>query len=195
MQNLSIISTNTKNLPRKNFGSKWNVCDTEDQFALSFTEEYNRKYNSVHSGSPKLNRILAREVPMSRFGIADLVTVSWDPYFKGFPFSDSQPPPRTTIRAFEFKLSNWRKGLMQAYRYSFFADASVLVLPSSKISVAKQFLGTFVRLNIGLWGFNEVTHSIYMLFTPRPRYPANKSHRDKVLENVIDMAKWSLKSS
>lgn len=56
--------------------------------------------------------------------------------------------------AFEAKLRNWKRALMQAYRYKWFADYSYVVLDESHSKVAIENLDTFKKLNIGLITLN-----------------------------------------
>jgi len=176
--------------PRANLGPPWTSHNPEERFAHSFAQAYNRKYVWVHSGAMKTLRLFAHEVPVNGFGIADLVTVSW----KAGVFASSgsrhvsldvlknlQP----TVRAFEVKLSNWRRGLMQAHRYRFFSDAAILVIPDSKLHLAEKYLSTFHNLNVGLWSYNEISEVISTVFTPRPRRPMQSHHREKAIERVL----------
>src|SRR4051794_14536710 len=67
----------------------------------------------------------AREIPANGYGIADFVVVSWNP--RHLPRRCSKITAEAfmsginpKVLAFEVKLSNWRKALMQAHRYRFF---------------------------------------------------------------------------
>ena len=55
------------------------------------------------------------------------------------------------LTSFELKLKDWRRGFMQAYHYSYFADRSILVVPAL---LAKQLvpgeLKRFPEARIGL---------------------------------------------
>jgi hypothetical protein len=186
---LSYIGTCTDSVPRMNLGARWTTADDEDQFAVAFTQAYDRKYPWLHSGTRKLNRIMVREVPVNGFGIPDLVTVSWDPSISALQRSHFEAELRPTVRAFEFKLSDWRKGLMQAHRYRFFSDVAMLVVPAAKLILIKPFLQTFRKINVGLWGFNEIKGSISMILTPRPRMPADRERREKVIGRLLDTAR------
>ena len=194
MSHVSYIGTCMDAVPRLNLGPRWTTANDEDRFADAFVEAYDGKYPWLHSGSPKLNRIMAREVPVNGFGIADLVSVSWDVETTAWPMEPLAAEVRPTVRAFEFKLSDWRKGLMQAHRYRFFADVAILVLPSSKLPVAEPFHPTFRALNVGLWGFNPISGAISMVLTPRPRMPADRGHRERAIARVLDTAKQALPS-
>jgi len=194
MSQVSYIGTCMEVVPRLNLGPRWTTSNDEDRFADAFVEAYDSKYPWLHSGTSKLNRIMAREVPVNGFGIADLVTISWRLSFAMWPVHSCGAEFRPTVRAFEFKLSSWRKGLMQAHRYRFFADVAILVLPSSKLPVAQPFHPTFRALNVGLWGFNPISGAISMVLTPRPRMPADREHRQRAIARVLDTAKQALPS-
>jgi hypothetical protein len=194
LSHLSYIGTYINSIPRMNLGPRWTTANNEELFVEAFADAYDNKYAWLHSGSPKLNRVMAREIPVNGFGIADLVTVSWEDLLSTCGNNSIMAEFRPTVRAFELKLSDWRKGLMQAHRYRFFADAAILVLPTNKLTVTEPFLDTFRTLNVGLWGFNTVTGGISIVFTPRPRIPANGGHRDKAITRVLGMAKQVLPS-
>lgn len=52
--------------------------------------------------------------------------------------------------AIEAKLKNWRRALMQAYRYKWFADYSYVVLDHAHINPALKNINMFEKYNIGL---------------------------------------------
>ncbi len=174
------------NLPAIKAGSA-----AESMFAAAFTESYWRNASRVHSGSSKTQMYFAREIPVSGLGIADLVSVAWNPE-KGLRFSfheDGAPEQsHSTVRAFELKLDNWKKGLMQAYRYKFFSDSSILVLPSEKLSPALKHIDAFFNLQVGLWGYNQDSGCIRSHFTPRPARPENEKYRVLALRRVFESA-------
>ncbi len=111
-----------------------------------------------------------REVPVYGNGIADLLVFSWSntlTSLESTPLDLEQLDP--TVRAFEFKLSDWRRGMMQAHRYKYFSHASILVLPKNKIKSVRPELNLFRKLRVGLWGFLPETGSITCFYTPRPK--------------------------
>ena len=77
------------------------------------------------------------------FGIPDLVAACFHP--KG---------TRMKLRsiAFEMKLSDWRRGLAQAFRYRSFAWECYLVIDQTRIGPALDHTEEFVRANVGLIG-------------------------------------------
>jgi hypothetical protein len=191
----NIIVSCLSNPPRANFGAPWSTSNGEDCFVGAFAQAYCRDYARLHSGSPKLIRIIAREVPVNGFGIADLVTLSWKEPTHESPRQNQEPEPQTTIRAFELKLFDWRRGLMQAHRYRYFADASILVIPSVRLPAACEYLDTFRNLNVGLWGFDDMTGCISLVFTPRPRRPFDVRHRERAISHMSDVARLTPLSS
>lgn len=183
----SMIGTCNFAQPRANFGPRWTVSNAEENLARSFARDYDSKYSLVHSGSPKMCRIFAHEVPVNGFGIADLVTVSWatsGPSFSPLQALCDEPHIQPTVRAFEMKLSDWRRGFMQAHRYRFFADVAILVIPADRLPAVSS-LDTFKSLHVGLWGYNESSKSITKVYTPRPKRPAGNGHREKAIARVF----------
>lgn len=172
--------------PRLNFGPRWTTNNAEEDFGRSFAVDYDSRYSSIHPGSSKMCRILAHEVPVNGFGIADLVTVSWNmraDCSQSIPTGD-ELQSQSTVRAFEFKLSDWRRGLMQAHRYRFFADAAILVLPTAKLPTVSN-LDTFKNIRVGLWIYDEAARKITKVYTPRPKSPARPDHREKAINRVL----------
>jgi hypothetical protein len=56
--------------------------------------------------------------------------------------------------AFEMKLSDWRRGLAQAFRYRAFARRVFLVLDQAHVEPALANSSRFVRANVGLIGLD-----------------------------------------
>lgn len=191
----NLILNCSTNLPRANLGAPWTTSNGEDCFVHAFAQTYWRDYSSLHRSSPKPIRIIAREVPVNGFGIADLVTVSWKETTNEPPRKNQISEPQATIRAFELKLFDWRRGLMQAHRYRYFADASILVIPSVRLPAACEYLDTFRNLNVGLWGFDDMTECISLIFTPRPRRPLDVRHRERAISHMSDAARLTPLSS
>jgi len=171
--------------PQENFSRGKVKQNHESKFAEQFAKAYQAKFLNIHAGTCNRNTLFIREVPVSGNGIADLLVLSW---------SDSRIPQKSplpdfeelnpTVRAFEFKLSDWRKGLMQAHRYKYFSHASILVLPNHKIKSIKSQLDIFRKLRIGLWGFKAETKSINRLYTPRPVNQQIPQYRQKAIRLV-----------
>ena len=63
--------------------------------------------------------------------------------------------PRLRSIAFEMKLSDWRRGLAQAFRYRSFACECYLVLDQTHIRPALDHTEHFVRANVGLIGIES----------------------------------------
>ena len=192
MKYIDSVVTCIESNPRDNLGPRWTGTNKESQFVKSFIESYNKQYSSMHSGSKKVNRIIAREVPMNGFGIADLVTVSWDSKISIDQNNIDVKIFNPTVRAFEFKLSDWRKGLMQAHRYRFFSDAAILVIPEQKLDLVSNYIDTFTKINVGLWGFDTNKGTITTIQTPRPRKPADIKYREIAVNQVLESTKLFL---
>lgn len=180
-----VVSTFMSSVPRDNFGARWTSSDGEDRFNRSFAEAYNTHHPSLHRRSNRTNRVVALEVPINGYGIADVVAISWQGPARTCPVSELPGCIAPTVRAFEGKLSNWRRGLMQAFRYRYFSDASILVMPLEKIALPAEHIASFRAINVGLWGFEESSGKIVPVFTPHPQFPSDTLHRAKAIQKVL----------
>src|SRR4030042_2444648 len=84
--------------PRRNFSDTRAGKRTESNFALSFARAF-------VSGTPHRPVLVARELSMNGYGIADLVCLT------------GIPQARQSLIAFEIKMSDWRRALSPVYRY------------------------------------------------------------------------------
>lgn len=168
--------------PQKNFSGGDRRPNPEAVFAEQFARSYCDRFLQIHSGTCKDKTLFMREVPVYGNGIADLLVFSWSHTLTqkvSTSLDLEQLDP--TVRAFEFKLSNWRRGMMQAHRYKYFSHASILVLPKNKIKSVKPELDLFRKLGVGLWGFTPKTGSITCFYTPRPKQQQIVKHAQKAI--------------
>lgn len=172
-----------RNLP----GRRLRSTTAETRFTLKFSRAYLSQHAAIHHRTDKLATACARQVPINGFGIADLVTVAWNQ-------TDSNSGPlsanefireaRPTVRAFEVKLNSWRRGMAQAHRYRYFANAAILVLPAEKCESAVPYLDTFRRIRVGLWGFDSGSNRIIVHYTPRPSAALAPKYQIRAVELV-----------
>jgi hypothetical protein len=156
-----------RNLPRALAGKR-----TESNFLRSFE----RAYFAAEVGAA----VAGREFALEGFGCADLVWLAWESRDTAEGFT-ALALKRVRITAVEGKVSDWRKGLQQAFRYRHFAHRALLVLPMRTAKVAAEFLQTFRRLRVGLWGFDPVTGHVKKWCTPRVTPPLNRRAGEKAL--------------
>ena len=130
-------------------------------------------------------------IEVNGYGIPDLVWVSWrkrPDRDEGMGLEvrrENAPPPRLRLTAFEMKLRDWRSGLVQAYRYSYFADRAVLVLPTPLAKQLAEDLSRFKNAGIGLWGFDAASGVITRLSTPRSSGRVNHDLKDKIANRFL----------
>lgn len=144
--------------------------EPEAEFADHFAAVYKSAFPKVHAKTTRRRTLFVRELPVSGSGIADLVVLNWSG--RNAPRDDEDvdlPRFSPTVRAFEVKLKNWRGGLMQAHRYSYFSHAAMLVVPITSLATIRNHLNLFKTLRVGLWGFDRGAERIAPLYTPRPR--------------------------
>ena len=174
--------------PRKNLPAKIAEINKERDFTLGFVRAYIPNIQSVHPKTRKTSVKYAREIPINGCGIADFVAIYSD---KTNGKSKSRLPQinSSIIRAFELKISDWRRAMMQAHRYKYFANSSIVVLHSDKLKNALKYLDTFKKINVGLWAFNPKTDKIITCYTPRPRIPLEPKYKPLALELVTKASK------
>jgi len=69
--------------------------------------------------------------------------------------------------AIEAKISNWKRGLYQAYRYKQYSDYSYLALLKEHINIPKNNIDLFVELNVGLISVDINNNLIETIYKPR----------------------------
>jgi hypothetical protein len=121
-----------------------------------------------------------RHFEMSGYGIADFVWMDLE-QGGGRKRGAAKEP---VLTAFEMKLKDWRQACSQAYRYSYFADRVVVVVPPETAERAEAHLHFFERMGIGLWSFEPKTQNIEMRFTPTATKARNPSAREKAVERI-----------
>ena len=165
--------------PRKNLPHSVSSKRTENNFALSFARSYIKSKKSK-------SFVAARELQMNGYGIPDLV----------FLFdlnSELSYPKKNVLVAFEVKVKDWRRAIPQAFRYKYFANASIVVLPLRSAKKAQEYIHTFKSLAIGLWTFDKKTDRLTKLYTPRYSNPINESVHQKA--SGILIKKFRLRQS
>jgi len=179
--------------PHRNLPNSKGSSGREDRFARRFAHAYAISFRQVHPGSTDNTLAIAREIPANGYGIADCVAVSWKPTVqseaglaKGDHFLSLA---KHTVRAFEAKLHDWRRALLQANRYRFFAHVPIVVLPAEKCRLAVANLDTFRLLKVGLWSFDPGTDRIFAHFTPRPSRPRDIRQASRALALVARASK------
>ncbi len=165
--------------PRRNLPASLARKRGESNFVSFFSKAY------IASIAP--DGFGGKEFALSGFGIADFVWIAWrnatNPD-EGSALSIEKLKTllnRQKLTAFEMKLSDWRKGLAQAYRYSYFADRSILVVPTAVVPLAKKEMPLFRDLGIGLWAFDIKSSKIIRHFTPPSSVPKNERIRHRAI--------------
>jgi hypothetical protein len=165
--------------PRKNLPPSISRKRAEANFLCSFERVF------VH-GHCQTKQITWRDFALQGYGIPDLITFAWNTQQTSVLSLEAlrQKLQRQQFTAFELKLHDWRKGLVQAYRYRYFCDCSIVVLPSGVAERASQHLELFASLDVGLWSFAPDTDVITKYFTPHQGTARNLEARNKAIESI-----------
>ena len=146
---------------RKNFGPSLSRKRGESNFMRAFERAYFARHRSIG--------MAAGEFSLSGFGVADLVWIGWRPDTLGHDFTAlalEKQLERRQLHAFEGKLKDWRRGLQQAFRYRYFADKAIVVMPHENATAALANLDSFQYLSVGLWTFEAKSGMVREHFTP-----------------------------
>lgn len=87
------------------------------------------------------------------------------------------------INAFEFKLKNWRRAVVQAFRYRGYCERSYVVMDHSFVNAPLRNIDTFKRYNIGLLSLDTSNH-LYIHYTPAVINPFSTSLRATALKQL-----------
>ncbi len=117
------------------------------------------------------------EGPKGLFGIPDVVIALFDKFENSLVDLESF--------AFELKLKNWRRALMQAYRYKAYIQFSYVILDHKHIKPAIQNIKLFEKSNIGLLSIDE-SEQIFTHFQPKSDTPYCNSLVKKFENKLIN---------
>jgi hypothetical protein len=89
-----------------------------------------------------------------------------------------------SLTAIEVKISDWRRGIQQAYRYKYYADLSVVVVPFENAAKALKSVNCFDLLGIGLWTYDSAKGIIQKHFSPLEHGALNQTKRRQALNRI-----------
>jgi hypothetical protein len=178
MQQQTIIKFNTYN-PRRNLPPSSGKKRGEANFLGTFVRTVcSTVFTSGYGG---------KQFSLSNYGIADFVWVKPDKNKK-----DSQNSlSNESIYAFETKLKDWRKAFQQAYRYSYFADVSCVVIPPEISRPALNNVNLFETCNVGLWLFDAKKLIVDQVFTPKEGVARNALARERAFNEINTQVNFS----
>lgn len=148
--------------PRRNLPPAIGRKRGESNYAAAFT----RAFVTDHAGKG----VGGRHFAVPGYGIADFLWAA-----------ASNSTGGLTLMAFEMKLKDWKKALGQAYRYSYFADHAVVVLPLESIGRARANMDVFRKMGIGLWSFDVASETIEAIHHSKISKPRNGSAKEKAV--------------
>lgn len=140
-------------IPRQNFPAKFTTHSHEDHFVDAFSQLYlsRQKRRGIHG----------KEFALEGFGIADFIHVQLK------KTTGENTGKIGSITAFEMKLKDWKRAVSQAYRYTYFADRVIVVIPPKQAKGVQANLEVLKTLGIGVWIFDTDLLKIRKLITPQ----------------------------
>src|SRR3989339_2290445 len=145
--------------------------------------QFSRAFQRAFVASQKSQGVGGHEFEANGYGIADFVWAAFATT-RSLTVSRTSEPflGKTKLMALEMKLNDWSRAIQQAYRYTYFADQSIVVLPTTAAKVARRQLALLREMRVGLWGFDKCNGQIVKYFTPRTHCPRNPAARDRALD-------------
>jgi len=183
-------TTTVKKLSFKHQDTRKNLPTAGKRGESNFLAKFERVFLQSELSKQGAEKLAAgREFAVEGYGRADVLFLAW----KESPESeDFQALALKSLKltAFEAKLKDWRRGLVQASRYKHFANRAILVLPSPTARVAREYIQTFRDLQVGLWEFDAESLRIVRHTTPRARRAKSSKARDKALHQLQKKLKF-----
>jgi hypothetical protein len=167
--------------PRRNLPPELGRKRAEANFVIKFMEAYLKQTRGGLGG---------KDFALSGFGIADFVWIAWREAVGGIEGSAltlerlKARIVKHKLTAFEMKLTDWRKGLSQAYRYGFFSDRAILVLPPNTAATAAKSNSLFQQLGVGLWSFDSESGKIRKLVAAKSSVARDAVARAKAVDLI-----------
>lgn len=93
------------------------------------------------------------------------------------------------VISFELKLTDWRRAMVQAFRYKSFSHLSYVVMPEATAENAKLHANEFQQYGIGLISFSP--EGLHVICDSQPSTPYSPQLSDKVLGKVRKSRKKS----
>lgn len=167
--------------PRRNLPPELGRKRAEANFVVKFMEAYLKQSAG--------NGVGGKHFALPGFGIADFVWIAWRDATGGHEGALALERLKARVAkhrltAFEMKLTDWRKGLTQAYRYGFFADRAILVLPPHSAEIAAKNKSLFQQLSVSLWSFDADSGRIRKLVASKTSGARNLTARAKAVELI-----------
>ena len=109
-------------------------------------------------------------------GVADCIIVE--------PGAIDEELSTARLLAFEAKLADWRQALKQAYRYRYYADAAIVILPAQGSRMAIAHRDLFRQMGVGLWTFNQDSGAILPRVAVKRGAPLSSRKRGQALLRI-----------
>jgi hypothetical protein len=131
------------------------------------------------------------DLDLPGYGIPDLIWISWHSDLNS---ADATALSYEALRrrlaerrlsAFEIKVSDWRKALLQAQRYRYFADRSIVVVPTNVAQKAIKHIEAFKASRVGLWGIDDDANRIVKYYTPIGTSPLSAAAKKKLSVRIL----------
>lgn len=166
--------------PRKNLPDKISTKKKESFLTSEFIKQL------LHNGGGSY-QVLVKEFNLNGYGISDILSFQ-------YRLNKNRNIIYKRITSFEIKIKDWRRALAQAYRYKYYSNRSIVLLPLENIENARKNIDQFRNLEVGLWGYDRVEKKIIKFYTPKHKRPSSKNAFTNALKKLEFITKLPLAS-
>lgn len=81
---------------------------------------------------------------------------------------------------FELKLANWKRAMVQAFKYRTFCEQSYVILDDAHLKPAITNISEFVKFNIGLASINKSNKKLEIHHKPKSEVPFSSDLKERL---------------
>lgn len=84
----------------------------------------------------------------------------------------------------ELKLQNWKRAMMQAFRYRTFCEQSYVILDNAHLAPALKKISDFKHFNIGLASIDFSSRKLNIHYHPKIEEPFSFDLKEKLIKKI-----------
>ena len=109
-----------------------------------------------------------------------------------YRLADGYGIPRVSIISIEFKLTDWKKALTQAFRHTTFASKSYVIMPSNKKRVLEKNAELFRTHGVSVATYDTESRRIHKIVDTKTRQHSKISYVDSLFKVVNNYERGAL---
>lgn len=103
---------------------------------------------------------------------------------QSYRLADGYGIPKVSIISIEFKLTDWKKALTQAFRHTTFASKSYVIMPSNKKRVLEKNAELFRTYGVSVATYDAGSHRVHKIVDTKTRQHSKISYVDSLFRVI-----------